>query len=157
MNYIERCCRTCAFVWKLSNSNYSAHCPVCGSISIQIRTGHETWLDGESGEMIRRNMILDPLEMVLKSLTYREREIIKLRFGLSDGRSYTRMEVCKLFRITRGDVLREEAEAIRKLRRPRRMAILEKKGLFSDYAELTMPNEIRYLIRRIKQCRSSRQ
>ena len=58
------------------------------------------------------------IEQVLKSLTYREREIIKLRYGIGDGYTYTLEEVGKIFRVTRERVRQVEAKAIRKLQHP---------------------------------------
>jgi RNA polymerase primary sigma factor len=58
------------------------------------------------------------IEQVLKTLTYREREIIKLRYGIGDGYTYTLEEVGKIFRVTRERVRQVEAKAIRKLQNP---------------------------------------
>jgi len=44
-----------------------------------------------------RNGFWDGLEMVLRTLTYREREILKLRYGFADGYSYTAAEVARVF------------------------------------------------------------
>jgi DNA-directed RNA polymerase specialized sigma24 family protein len=52
---------------------------------------------------------------VLRKLTYREREIIKLRYGLGDGYSYTLEEVGHIFKVTRERVRQVENKAIRKL------------------------------------------
>ena len=49
--------------------------------------------------------------------TYREKEIIKLRYGLGDGYVYTTEEVGKIFRVTRERVKKIEAKGIRKLHR----------------------------------------
>ena len=46
-------------------------------------------------------MLKDKIEQVLKTLTYREREIIKLRYGLGDGYTYTLEEVGRIFKVTR--------------------------------------------------------
>jgi len=54
----------------------------------------------------------------LADLSYREREIIRLRYGLADGYAYTLEEVGKIFKITRERVRQIEAKAIRKLRHP---------------------------------------
>ena len=60
----------------------------------------------------------DPfVEQVLGTLTYREREIIKLRYGLGDGYTYTLEEVGKIFRVTRERVRQIESKALRKIRR----------------------------------------
>ncbi len=58
------------------------------------------------------------IEHVLKSLTYREREIIKLRYGIGDGYTYTLEEVGRIFKVTRERVRQVEAKAIRKLQHP---------------------------------------
>ncbi len=63
-------------------------------------------------------MLRDRIESVLKTLTYREREIIKLRYGLSDGYTYTLEEVGRIFRVTRERVRQVEAKALRKLQHP---------------------------------------
>jgi RNA polymerase primary sigma factor len=73
-----------------------------------------------SGEMLK-----DRIEQVLKSLTYREREIIKLRYGIGDGYTYTLEEVGKIFKVTRERVRQVEAKAIRKLQHPVRARKLE--------------------------------
>jgi len=62
---------------------------------------------------------------VLETLTYREREIIKLRYGLGDGYTYTLEEVGRIFNVTRERVRQIEAKAIRKLQHPMRTRKLE--------------------------------
>ncbi len=70
-------------------------------------------------------MLKEKLEQVLNTLTYREREIIKLRYGLGDGYTYTLEEVGKIFKVTRERVRQIEAKAIRKLQHPIRSRMLE--------------------------------
>jgi RNA polymerase primary sigma factor len=70
-------------------------------------------------------MLKDRIEGVLKTLTYREREIIKLRYGIGDGYTYTLEEVGKIFKVTRERVRQVEAKAIRKLQHPVRARKLE--------------------------------
>jgi len=70
-------------------------------------------------------MLKDRIDEVLKTLTYREREIIKLRFGIGDGYTYTLEEVGKIFKVTRERVRQVEAKAIRKLQHPVRSRKLE--------------------------------
>jgi len=71
------------------------------------------------------DMLRDRIEAVLKTLTYREREIIKLRYGIGDGYTYTLEEVGKIFKVTRERVRQVEAKAIRKLQHPVRARKLE--------------------------------
>ncbi|UCD29223.1 MAG: RNA polymerase sigma factor RpoD [Planctomycetota bacterium] len=70
-------------------------------------------------------MLRDRIEEVLKTLTYREREILKLRYGIGDGYTYTLEEVGKIFKVTRERVRQVEAKAIRKLQHPVRARKLE--------------------------------
>jgi RNA polymerase primary sigma factor len=70
---------------------------------------------GAAQEMLRRR-----INKVLKTLSYREREIIKLRYGLGDGYSYTLEEVGHIFKVTRERIRQIEAKAVRKLQQPSR-------------------------------------
>jgi len=70
---------------------------------------------GASQEMLRSR-----ISKVLKTLSYREREIIKLRYGLGDGYSYTLEEVGHIFKVTRERIRQIEAKAVRKLQQPSR-------------------------------------
>jgi len=70
---------------------------------------------GASQEMLRGR-----INKVLKTLSYREREIIKLRYGLGDGYSYTLEEVGHIFKVTRERIRQIEAKAVRKLQQPSR-------------------------------------
>jgi RNA polymerase primary sigma factor len=63
-------------------------------------------------------MLKQKIDSVLKTLTYREREIIKLRYGLGDGYTYTLEEVGRIFKVTRERVRQIEAKAVRKLQHP---------------------------------------
>ena len=65
-----------------------------------------------------QGMLKDKINAVLGTLTYREREIIKLRYGIGDGYTYTLEEVGKKFNVTRERVRQIEAKAIRKLQHP---------------------------------------
>jgi len=72
-----------------------------------------------------QEMLKDRIEHVLKTLTYREREIIKLRYGIGDGYTYTLEEVGRIFKVTRERVRQVEAKAVRKLQHPVRSRKLE--------------------------------
>jgi RNA polymerase primary sigma factor len=70
-------------------------------------------------------ILRDKIEVLLKTLTYREREIIRLRYGLGDGYTYTLEEVGRIFKVTRERVRQIEAKAVRKLQNPVRSQHLE--------------------------------
>jgi RNA polymerase primary sigma factor len=70
-------------------------------------------------------LLRERIESLLKTLTYREREIIRLRYGLGDGYSYTLEEVGRIFKVTRERVRQIEAKAVRKLQHPVRSKLLE--------------------------------
>jgi len=76
-------------------------------------------------EAAMRQTLRDRLQQVLGTLAMREREILKLRFGLGDGFAYTLEEVGRVFRVTRERVRQIEAKAIDKLRHPSRSHQLE--------------------------------
>jgi len=77
-----------------------------------------------------QEMLKERIDAVLKTLSYREREIIKLRYGIGDGYTYTLEEVGRIFKVTRERVRQVEAKAIRKLQHPVRARKLEG---FLDY------------------------
>jgi RNA polymerase primary sigma factor len=64
------------------------------------------------------------LEEVMTELSYREREILRLRYGLADGYTYTLEEVGKIFSVTRERVRQIESKAVRKLQSPYRSRAL---------------------------------
>ena len=66
------------------------------------------------------SMLREELANALESLTERERQVVKLRFGLEDGRARTLEEVGKEFNVTRERIRQIEAKALRKLRHPSR-------------------------------------
>ncbi|MGN6136489.1 MAG: sigma-70 family RNA polymerase sigma factor, partial [Aureliella sp.] len=70
-------------------------------------------------------LLRDKIELLLKSLTFREREIIRLRYGLADGYSYTLEEVGRIFKVTRERVRQIEAKAVMKMQNPVRARHLE--------------------------------
>ncbi|MDD2958074.1 MAG: RNA polymerase sigma factor RpoD [Lachnospiraceae bacterium] len=66
------------------------------------------------------SMLREELSTALESLTERERQVVRLRFGLEDGRARTLEEVGKEFNVTRERIRQIEAKALRKLRHPSR-------------------------------------
>jgi RNA polymerase primary sigma factor len=80
----------------------------------------------ESPHKLANNGLLrERIEELLKTLTFREREIIRLRYGLADGYSYTLEEVGRIFKVTRERVRQIEAKAVAKLQNPVRSRYLE--------------------------------
>ncbi len=74
-------------------------------------------------------LLREQLEEVLGTLTEREQKVLKLRFGLEDGRARTLEEVGREFKVTRERIRQIEAKALRKLRHPSRSRKLK------DYLE----------------------
>jgi RNA polymerase primary sigma factor len=74
--------------------------------------------DGETPEeYVSKNLLREDLETALKTLRPRERDVLRRRYGLDDGRMKSQEEIGKIFSVT-GDIVREiEVEALRKLRR----------------------------------------
>jgi RNA polymerase primary sigma factor len=105
-------------VWRMSRQPVSLDQPV--------GEGEETGY----GDIIKDHREDDPLRDIngqslrdsigkaLDGLTYREREIIRMRFGLADGYAYTLEEVGSIFSVTRERVRQIEAKAVEKLRQP---------------------------------------
>ncbi len=79
-------------------------------------------------------MLRDKIEHVLKSLTYREREIIRLRYGLGDGYSYTLEETGRIFKVTRERIRQIESKALKKLQHHTRSVHLQ------GFVEEMLPN-----------------
>ena len=99
-------------------------------VSLDTPIGEED--DSHLGDFIEDDTVLSPadsatfsmlreeLSTALESLTERERQVVRLRFGLEDGRARTLEEVGKEFNVTRERIRLIEAKALRKLRHPSR-------------------------------------
>ena len=72
-------------------------------------------------EAALRVNLKEKTESALKTLTPREEQVLKMRFGLEDGREQTLEEVGRRFSVTRERIRQIEAKALRKLRHPSRM------------------------------------
>ena len=75
-------------------------------------------------KLANNGLLREKIDELLKTLTYREREIVRLRYGLADGYCYTLEEVGRLFKVTRERVRQIEAKAVAKLQHPVRSANL---------------------------------
>jgi RNA polymerase primary sigma factor len=71
-------------------------------------------------QSVYTKLLSEKIEEVLDSLPYREARILRLRFGLENGRYYTLEEVGKKFGLTRERIRQIETKALRRLRHPRR-------------------------------------
>ena len=78
-------------------------------------------VESDPTDDIHKKEIHEALDMVLSTLTDRERQILEMRFGLMDGNDHTLEDVGKSLHITRERVRQIEAKALRKLRHPTRM------------------------------------
>ena len=79
----------------------------------------------EPAESASYNMLRQQLSEVMQTLSPRECKVLRLRFGLEDGRAHTLEEVGREFDVTRERVRQIEAKALRKLRHPSRSKILK--------------------------------
>jgi RNA polymerase primary sigma factor len=103
-------------------------------ISLELPMGEEE--DSHLGDFIEDRGVISPAEAVininlkeqtesvLKTLTPREEQVIKMRFGLGDGSEHTLEEVGQRFSVTRERIRQIEAKALRKLRHPSRSRML---------------------------------
>ncbi|MAI35476.1 MAG: RNA polymerase subunit sigma-70 [Planctomycetaceae bacterium TMED240] len=82
-----------------------------------------------------RDALKTQIDAAMETLNYREREILRLRYGLADGYTYTLEEVGRIFQVTRERVRQIESKAVRKLQQPYRSKSLVS---FLDGAELSM-------------------
>jgi len=83
----------------------------------------------EPSEAVALTMLKEQLINVLETLTQREEEVLRLRFGLDDGRDRTLSEIGERFGVSRERIRQIEAIALKKLRRPSRSKKL------SDYLD----------------------
>jgi RNA polymerase primary sigma factor len=82
--------------------------------------------DGETPEdQVAKSLLREDLESVLCTLSPRERDVLKLRYGLDDGRMKTLEEIGQIFNVTRERIRQIEAKALRKLRHPNRNSVLK--------------------------------
>ena len=89
-----------------------------GSAPFEVHAVRKAELD--SGRLLRQRM-----NELLRTLTYREREILKLRYGIGDGYIYTPEECARIFNVTPERIQEVENNAIRKLQHPQRRRLLE--------------------------------
>ncbi|BAW96235.1 group 2 sigma factor [[Synechococcus] sp. NIES-970] len=108
------------------------------SVSLEIRVGKDR--DTELGDLLEtqdaspeenlvRESLQRDLENLLTELTDREREVIQLRYGLGDGKTYSLAEIGRMLELSRERVRQIEAKALQKLRQPKR------RNMMRDYLD----------------------
>jgi RNA polymerase primary sigma factor len=105
-------------VLKISRHPISLDRPVGESEDSQFGDFIEDDTASAPADQASNDMLRQRITDVLKTLTYREREILKLRYGIGDGYTYTLEEVGRIFKVTRERVRQVESKAIRKLQHP---------------------------------------
>ena len=100
--------------------------PVDGNEGGAIGDFQEDTSSPSAIEEVTQNDMRDAVENALNTLTYREREVLKLRFGLGDGYSYTLEQVGRIFKVTREWARQIQEKALKKLQEPRRRRRLER-------------------------------
>jgi RNA polymerase primary sigma factor len=105
-------------VWRMSRQPTSLESPVGdgdeGTFGDLVRDAREE----DPLRDVHQQALKDCVKKALEGLPYREREILRMRFGLADGYSYTLEEVGTIFSVTRERVRQIEAKAVQKLRQP---------------------------------------
>ncbi len=76
-------------------------------------------------EVLSKNFLSEDLEKMLETLTTRERDVLRLRYGLDNGQTKTLEEIAKIFKVTRERIRQLEGKALRKLRHPSRNRLLK--------------------------------
>jgi RNA polymerase primary sigma factor len=80
----------------------------------------EDYRDDDPLYETNQQTLKEQINDAMQTLNYREREILKLRYGLADGYAYTLEEVGKIFQVTRERVRQIESKAVKKLQHPQR-------------------------------------
>jgi RNA polymerase primary sigma factor len=105
-------------IWRMSRQPVSLDQPLGESDDGAVGDFVSDQRDEDPLQEINQQSLKSVIGRALDGLSYREREIIRLRFGLADGYSYTLEEVGTLFDVTRERVRQIEAKAVEKLREP---------------------------------------
>lgn len=105
---------------KIAQVPLSLEMPIGDEESSKLSDFVEEQKSLEPEEFVAKNMLRDELECVMESLTERESTVLRLRFGLDDGRPRTLEEVGRVYNVTRERIRQIEAKALKKLRHPTR-------------------------------------
>jgi RNA polymerase primary sigma factor len=116
-------------IWKLVQNTISLETPMGEDKNSSLSDFIEDLKTTSPSEMVSDMLLKGRIDEVLEELTEKEARVLRLRFGLNDGRSRTLEEVGREFLVTRERIRQIEAKALRKLRSPSRATKLK------DYLE----------------------
>ena len=108
-------------VLKMAQQPISLQAPVGDGDDANVGDFIEDKTSESPSDLTSVGLLKDKLGAVLASLNEREREVLKLRFGIGDGNARTLEEVGRQFAVTRERIRQIEAKALRKMRHPTRL------------------------------------
>ncbi len=111
-------------IMKISQEPISIHTPIGEEDDSNLGDFLEDDKAIAPADAASQQMLQEQLEDVLESLSEREKQVLRLRFGIVDGRTRTLEEVGQEFNVTRERIRQIEAKALRKLRHPSRSKVL---------------------------------
>lgn len=114
------------FLTRSSRSTLSLETPISRNNEDSAATlgSFIEWSGDSPEESTTKSLLREDLENVLNTLTPRERDVVRMRYGFDDGRMKTLEEIGMMFEVTRERIRQIEAKALRKLRHPNRNAVL---------------------------------
>jgi len=122
--YLDMPLETVIEILKVSQDTVSLESPVGDENDSQLGDFIEDNTMESPEAQVTRSMLHEKLEQILETLGEREMKVIRLRFGLDDGRTRTLEEVGEIFGVTRERIRQIEAKALRKLRAPSRSIMI---------------------------------
>jgi RNA polymerase primary sigma factor len=110
---------------KMAQQPVSLHAPVGDDGDVSVGDFIEDKSAENPSDVTSYSLLKEKLGDVLTTLTERERKILEMRFGLTDGYERTLEEIGKMYNVTRERIRQIEAKALRKLRHPTRVRHLQ--------------------------------
>jgi RNA polymerase primary sigma factor len=121
-------------ILRFSEQPVSLHSPVRSESTALLGDLIEDTHAEKPFDNVEQNLLKQALEGILSSLNEQERRVLRLRFGVEDGSMHTLEEIGKKFQLTRERIRQIEAKALRKLRHPVRLRVLQGFIQLSDEA-----------------------
>ena len=113
-------CQKVRWMLRVSHRPYSLEKPVGEDEDSELGSFIEDRRSPSPTDLATENMLKERMEELLNTLSPREARILRLRFGLDNGRAYTLEEIGRKFGLTRERIRQIQMEALRKLRHPSR-------------------------------------